>query len=600
MSAAQLIRRRFVDLGSHVIHYRKAGSGPCVVLVHQSPQSSAALIPLIQVLAQDFTVFAFDTPGCGESDPLPLKSPTIRDYASSLARTFEAVGLKRAGLFGSKTGACIALEFTRRFPAKVAGVVLDSLPVFTPAQVKSMTSIVRTDDGDDAYYLMPFQPKWDGSHLVSTWSHVRDHVYWFPWYERRARNRRDIDMPTPAALHDGVMDNFRAGDNLRTVVEAAFRYKSKSAAARLTVPAVFTAREEDMLYPCLRMLPPLRAGQRIVPLGRDMVAYREAIRKFLKPFAVGRSPKDPVFAPASGKTSRTFADLNDGTQVLFRVRNAGSRGRPLLMLHDGPGSGLGLMELAESLASERPVYVPDLPGNGDSDPLRGRKGGIPAYADSIVAALGRLGLHSVDLFGSGSGATVALAIAAARPRLVHRLMLHDLPVLTPMERRQLARHYTPPIEPTWDGGHLYKTWLMLRDQQIYWPWFDRRRQAIRPVDFVGAPLPLHQRLLEVLKARPWYGLTTQAAFRHKAALDLKRRTCPTLVLDRAGDVFAGRIRSAVRKAPGVSFVTVERDAGTFVRKIDNFLRADITMPNDPRLNSGNVRKPRSPRLLNEF
>ena len=575
MSAARLIRRRFVDLGSHVIHYRRSGSGPCVVLVHQSPQSSAALIPLIQLLAQDFTVFAFDTPGCGESDPLPLRSPTIRDYADSLARTFEAVGLKRAGLFGSKTGSCIALEFARRYPEKVAGVVLDSLPVFTPAQVRGMTSIARTDDGDDAFYLMPFQPKWDGSHLTSTWSHVRDHVYWFPWYERQARNRRDIGMPSPEALHDGVMDNFRAGDNLRTVVEAAFRYKSKSAVARLTVPAVFTAREEDMLYPCLRMLPPLRAGQRIVPLGRDMVAYRQAIRKFLKPFAVGRSPKDSIDQSASRKTFRTFADLIDGTQVLFRVLNAGASGRPLVLLHDGPGSGLGLMKLAERLSGERPAYVPDLPGNGDSDPLRGRKVRIPAYADRIIEAIGRLGLRTVDLFGRGSGATVALAIAAARPQMVHRLVLHDLPVVTAMERGQLARHYTPPIEPIWDGGHLYKTWLMLRDQQIYWPWFDRRREAIRPVDFEGTPLDLHQHLLEVLKARHTYGLTTQAAFHHKAALDMKRRTCPAVVLEQEGDVFTGRANSVVRKVPGISFMTVGSDSEAFVQEIEGFLGAEI-------------------------
>jgi len=577
MSAAKLIRRRFVDLGSHVIHYRRSGSGPCVVLVHQSPQSSAALIPLIQLLAQDFTVFAFDTPGCGESDPLPLRSPTIRNYADSLARTFEAIGIKRAGLFGSKTGSCIALEFARRFPEKVAGVVLDSLPVFTPAQVRGMTSVARTDDGDDAFYLMPFQPKWDGSHLTSTWSHVRDHVYWFPWYERQARNRRDIDMPSPEALHDGVMDNFRAGDDLRTVVEAAFRYKSKSAVARLTVPAVFTAREEDMLYPCLRMLPPLRARQRIVPLGRDMGAYREAIGKFLKPFAVGRSPKDPV-TPVSHRTFRTFADLSDGTQVLFRVLNAGASGRPLVLLHDGPGSGLGLMKLAGRLSGERPVYVPDLPGNGDSDPLRGRKVGIPAYADRIIEAIGRLGLRTVDLFGRGSGATVALAIAAVRQKMVHRLVLHDLPVVTAMERGQLARHYTPPIEPTWDGGHLYKTWLMLRDQQIYWPWFDRRREAIRPVDFEGSPLDLHQRLLEVLKARHTYGLTTQAALRHKAALDMKRRTCPTLVLEQVGDVFAGRATLAFVKAPRASFAPVQRDADSLARATESFLRADMGMP----------------------
>lgn len=574
MSSVPVVRRRFVDLGSHVVHYRRAGRGPCVVLVHQSPQSSAALVPLIQLLARDFTVFAFDTPGCGDSDPLPVRSPKIRDFANSLARTFEAVGLERAGLFGSKTGACIALEFARRFPRRVAGVVLDSLPVFTPAQVRSMTRIVHADDGDDAYYLMPFRPRWDGSHLVSTWSHVRDHVFWFPWYDRRSRNRRDIDMPSPEAMHDGVMDNFRAGDHLRTVVEAAFRFKSRSAVARLTVPAVFTAREEDMLYPCLRMLPPLRARQRIVPLGRDMDAYRAAIRRFLQPFAAGRAPADPVAGRAPRQTVRTFADLGDGSQVLLRALNTGSSGRPLVLLHDGPGAGFSLLDIARGLARARPVYVPDIPGNGDSDPLSGRRSSeIPAYGDKVVEALQRFGLRSVDLFGRGSGAAVALSIAAVRPDLVNRLVLHDLPLPTETERRRFARQFTPPIEPTWDGGHLYRTWLMLRDQQIYWPWYDRRRGAIRPVDFEGTPMDLHQRLLEVLKARRTYGLTTQAAFRYGAATDLKRRICPTLILEQAGDVFASRVERAIRKVPGVTRVTIERDTDVLVREVARFCRA---------------------------
>ena len=542
-----------------------------MALIHQSPQSSAALVPLIELLARDFTVFAFDTPGCGESDPLPVKRPTMRNYADSLFRTIEAVGLKKVGLFGSKTGACIALEFSRRYPEKVKGLVLDSLPIFTPGQVKMMASVMQSDDGDDAYYLMPFQAKWDGSHLVSTWSHVRDHIFWFPWYERRAANRRDIDMPSPDAMHDGVMDNFRAGDDLRTVVEAAFRYRSKKAVADLRVPAVFTAREEDMLFPCLDMLPPLRARQRVVPLGRDMRAYRDAIKTFLTPFAAGHRPKDPVITGAPNKTIRAFADLTGNAQVLFRIRNAHAAKRPLVLLHDGPGSGLALLSLAKSLSSDRPVYVPDIPGNGDSAPLPGKRSDISDYAARLISAFGRFDLRDIDLFGRGSGAAVALAIAVARPSLVNRLILHELPLLDEVERARIVQKYTPPIEPTWDGGHLYKTWLMLRDDQIYWPWFDRRREAIRPIDFQGSPQELHERVFEVLKARHTYGLTTQAAFRYQAVEGLGRLDCPTLLIERQGDVFAGRQETLMRSLSGISTAKIDRDAATLMQTVERFL-----------------------------
>src|SRR5690606_14891693 len=53
------------------IHYRRAGSGPPLVLLHASPSSSRVQIPLLRAWADDFTVIALDTPGFGLSDPLP-------------------------------------------------------------------------------------------------------------------------------------------------------------------------------------------------------------------------------------------------------------------------------------------------------------------------------------------------------------------------------------------------------------------------------------------------------------------------------------------------------------------------------------------------
>jgi hypothetical protein len=107
------------------------------------------------------------------------------------------------------------------------------------------------------------------------------------------------------------------------------------------------------------------------------------------------------------------------------------------------------------------------------DALRGKKKRFVLTGAGLVKPLGRLGLRSVDRLGRGSGAAVAITVA--RPSLVHRLILHDLPLLTAAERARFSQDYTPPIEPTLDGRHLYKAWLMLHDDQIYWPWFGRSR-----------------------------------------------------------------------------------------------------------------------------
>ncbi|NQV81243.1 MAG: alpha/beta hydrolase, partial [Alphaproteobacteria bacterium] len=57
------IRRHFITIGgTRQIHYRRAGTGPAVLLLHQSPKSSREHIPLMQHLMDRFTCIAPDTP----------------------------------------------------------------------------------------------------------------------------------------------------------------------------------------------------------------------------------------------------------------------------------------------------------------------------------------------------------------------------------------------------------------------------------------------------------------------------------------------------------------------------------------------------------
>ena len=63
--------RGYVVAAGRLVHYRRAGSGPPVVLLHDSPRSSVLHLPLLRTLSDAFTVYALDTPGYGLSDPLP-------------------------------------------------------------------------------------------------------------------------------------------------------------------------------------------------------------------------------------------------------------------------------------------------------------------------------------------------------------------------------------------------------------------------------------------------------------------------------------------------------------------------------------------------
>ncbi len=62
-----VIHSHFVTVGTRRVHYRRAGSGPLVIMLHPSPSWAKALDPYTRVFAERFTAIAMDTPGYGHS-----------------------------------------------------------------------------------------------------------------------------------------------------------------------------------------------------------------------------------------------------------------------------------------------------------------------------------------------------------------------------------------------------------------------------------------------------------------------------------------------------------------------------------------------------
>lgn len=114
-----------------------------------------------------------------------------------------------------------------------------------------------------------------------------------------------------------------------------------------------------------------------------------------------------------------FVD-HEGRRVCWRGFGAG---RPVVLLHGGHGSWLHWVRNIEALAAHHAVWVPDLPGYGDSDdPVPG--GGLPSLVNPTMATLNQLvGADTpIDLVGFSFGGLVAAHLAAQRP-LVGRLAL---------------------------------------------------------------------------------------------------------------------------------------------------------------------------------
>src|SRR5882724_9450665 len=91
------------------ITFDRQGAGPPVVLVCGGSVDRMSNAGLAAILASDFTVFNFDRRGRGESgDTQPY---AVQREIEDIEAIIEAAG-GSAGLFGSSSGAALALEAT--------------------------------------------------------------------------------------------------------------------------------------------------------------------------------------------------------------------------------------------------------------------------------------------------------------------------------------------------------------------------------------------------------------------------------------------------------------------------------------------------------
>jgi pimeloyl-ACP methyl ester carboxylesterase len=115
-----------VELEGLRIAYRRAGNGPPLVLLHGGPSNSREWRRQLDGLADEFTVVAWDMPGCGRSSDPPEHFGTPRDFADCLAAFIEALGLQRPHLLGLSFGSGLALELYRWHPTIPRTLILAS------------------------------------------------------------------------------------------------------------------------------------------------------------------------------------------------------------------------------------------------------------------------------------------------------------------------------------------------------------------------------------------------------------------------------------------------------------------------------------------
>jgi pimeloyl-ACP methyl ester carboxylesterase len=223
-----------------------------------------------------------------------------------------------------------------------------------------------------------------------------------------------------------------------------------------------------------------------------------------------------------------FLDTEDG-QIFIRCY--GDCTRPALMLlHDAPGTGLRLEPLARALAQHSYVILPDLPGNGESDAPAQERPILEVSADALAAIADTLGLEAFALAAIGCGCAVAAVFGARRDPRLTALILQDIPE----QDGHLGLALAPEIPLSPEGAHWLKAWLMLRDAEIYRPWFDGRVAAQRRDQGNFDADWLHDQTFALMKSRSSYQRLPRAA--HGVEIDtlLALAIAPIQIVEEGG------------------------------------------------------------------
>jgi pimeloyl-ACP methyl ester carboxylesterase len=112
-----------VQAGDIRVHYRHAGTGTPVILIHGYPETSHEWRIVGPLLARSHSVFALDTRGHGGTDK-PGDGYTRRQLAADIVNVLDALGLDDAAIVGHDWGGIIACKLALEWPERVSRLAM--------------------------------------------------------------------------------------------------------------------------------------------------------------------------------------------------------------------------------------------------------------------------------------------------------------------------------------------------------------------------------------------------------------------------------------------------------------------------------------------
>jgi hypothetical protein len=137
-----------------------------------------------------------------------------------------------------------------------------------------------------------------------------------------------------------------------------------------------------------------------------------------------------------------------------------------------------------------------------------------------------MGLDSVDYIGTWGSGFTGLELAKMQPGLVDHLAIAHVIYHPQSLCQELLANYTPELETDWWGGYLLMAWHAMRDQGLFWPWYNRTRDGVLQREPYVDTAMVHRRVVSLLKCWNMWQAHYGAHWKYDAHTELGNAPIP--------------------------------------------------------------------------
>jgi len=470
-----------------------AAHGPVLVVLPGLMRSAASVAENLARECSGWTVVAVELPGIGYSSGIQPKA--VADVARILAESLSWIGKQPIALAAFDLSLPLAMAMREVVEADIQAVF----------SIDHKAAIGWHAAG---IHAPSFELRQDGGHLLALWAFLRDRHLLVP---------DDLGMPDasprPMASLDALSDAF---------VCAAQRPDRFAGLWSACIGAI--GGSTSATIEC--------SGQ--TELAGNLARLHLPVA----------SLEPPQMAPVAG--GGLWHHYVETTRGRRHLRRAGETGKPLLVIPTGGGSSAQFAPVVTGLARNRRVFAVDYPGNGLSEPSAD-KVTIGTLALDMLALLDAMDIGTCDVWGSHTGAQVALEMAVIAPDRIGRIVMEGPVFVSPDFQADLLANYFIDLTPDQWGRHILSVWNWRRDMFMYWPWYNVARETARKLGVPSAE-DLHMYALGILESGITYDQAYRSAFGYDTRARLKELERPALICAGPND----QLRNALDEAPKVA------------------------------------------------